>query len=333
MKKLINDPLNYVDESISGMVLAHPAHFTLTGRNRRVVTRSTPKPRGKVGIASGGGFGHLPLFAGYVGLGLLDSCAIGNVFSGPALEDVADALSAADRGAGVLSIIGNYGGDRMVFGTASDTLALEGKKVDTILVADDVASAPAERADTRRGVAGVVLAYKIAGAAAEEGRSLSDVADVTRRALTGCRSMGVALTSCTIPTAGAPTFDIEPDAIELGMGIHGERGLWRGPNRPADAIADEMARLLLDDLGPVDGSRVAVLLNSLGATPLDELYIMFRRLVAVLDQRNIRIDFCRVGHAATSMEMAGASVTFMLLDDELLALLNASAGCPHWVMQ
>jgi dihydroxyacetone kinase-like protein len=259
MKKLINDPANYVDESLEGMVVAHPHHYALTGRNRRVVSRSIPKSAGKVGIASGGGFGHLPLFAGYVGQGLLDACAVGNVFAGPALEDVADALSASDHGAGVLNIVGNYGGDRMVFGTANDMFELEGKQVETILVADDVASAPLERAETRRGVAGVVLAYKVAGAAAEQGRSLSDVATITRRALGSCRSVGVALTSCTIPTAGMPTFDIPADAIELGMGIHGEQGLWRGPNKPVDEIADELTRLLLEDIGPEKGSRMAVL--------------------------------------------------------------------------
>lgn len=333
MKKLINNPMHYVDEALEGMVAAHPHYYALTGRNRRVVSRTTAKSAGKVGIASGGGFGHLPLFAGYVGHGLLDACAVGNVFAGPALEDVSDAISAADRGGGVLNIIGNYGGDRMVFGTAGDMFELEGKQVETILVADDVASAPSERAHTRRGVAGVVLAYKVAGAAAEQGRSLSDVASVTRRALAGCRSVGVALTSCTIPTAGSPTFDIAPDAIELGMGIHGEQGLWRGPNKPVDEIADEMTRLLLDDLRPASGSRVAVLVNSLGATPLDELYILFRRVEATLSDLSISIDFRRVGHLATSMEMAGASLTLMTLDDELLALLNAPADCPHWVLQ
>lgn len=333
MKKLINDPASYVDESLEGMAVAHPHHYALTGRNRRVVSRPTAKLGGKVGIASGGGFGHLPMFAGYVGQGLLDACAVGNVFAGPALEDVADAIAASDHGAGVLNIIGNYGGDRMVFGTASDMFELEGKQVETILVADDVASAPTDRADTRRGVAGVVLAYKLAGAAAEQGRSLSDVASITRRALGGCRSIGIALTSCTIPTAGKPTFDIPADAIELGMGIHGEQGLWRGPNKPADEIADELTRLLLDDLRPEKGSRVAVLMNSLGATPLDELYILFRRIEATLRNLDISIPFRRVGHLATSMEMAGASFTLMSVDDELLALLNAPADCPHWMMQ
>lgn len=333
MKKLINDPNDYVDEALAGMVSAHPAHYALTGRNQRVVSRPKPKRPGTVGVVSGGGFGHLPLFAGYVGNGLLDACAVGNVFAGPALEDVADALASADQGAGILNVIGNYGGDRMVFGTASDMLAVEGKDVETILVADDVASAPAERSDTRRGVAGVVLAYKIAGAAAEEGRSLSDVTNVTHRALAGCRSIGVALTSCTIPTAGKPTFDISPDAIELGMGIHGEKGLWRGPNKCADAIADELTQLVLDDLHPVRGSRVAILLNSLGATPLDELYILFRRIAAILKDREISIAFRRVGHLATSMEMAGASLTLMLVDEELLTLLNAPTECPHWTIQ
>lgn len=331
MKKLINDPHNYVDEALAGMVAAHPAQFTLTGRNRRVVARATPKAKGKVGVVSGGGFGHLPLFAGYVGGSLLDTCAVGNVFAGPALEDVADAMTGADHGAGIVSVIGNYGGDTMVFGMASDMH--EGSIVETVVVADDVASAPADRADTRRGVAGAVLAFKIAGAAAEAGAGVTEVAAVTRRALAGCRSIGVALSSCTIPTAGTPTFDLEENSIELGMGIHGEKGLWRGPNRPVDMVADELIGLILDDLPLASGARVAVIANSLGATSLDELYILYRRVAEVLDERGIAIAFRLVGHFATSMEMAGASLSLLTLDNELLHLLNAPTDCPHWRLQ
>ena len=330
MKKLINDPNDYVDQSLAGMALAHPQHYQLAGRNKRVIVRAQPKDSGKVAIVSGGGFGHLPLFAGYVGTGLLDTCAVGNVFAGPAFDDVTDALNLADRGAGVLNVLGNYGGDRMVFGMASE---LADGPIETILVADDVASAHIEKAETRRGVAGVVLAFKISGAAAEAGRPLDEVAEVTRRAMAGCRSVGVALSSCTIPTAGIATFEMADDAIELGMGIHGEKGLWRGPNRPADDIADELAGLLLDELDPATSGRVAVLLNSLGATPLDELYILYRRIVEILNGRRIAVAFRRVGHLATSMEMAGASLTLMTVDDELLGLLNASSKCPHWPIQ
>lgn len=332
MKKLINDPRDYVDQSLVGMALAHPDRYRLTGRTKRVVARPTPRP-GKVGIVSGGGFGHLPLFAGYVGAGLLDTCAVGNVFAGPALDDVMDAIEAADAGAGIVNVIGNYGGDTMVFSTAVDLLASEARPIETVAVADDVASAPPDRADTRRGVAGAVLAFKIAGAAAEAGRCVDDVAAVTRRGLAGCRSVGVALSSCTIPTAGTPTFEIADDAIELGMGIHGEKGIWRGPNRPADTVADELIDRILADLDNPTDARVALLLNSLGATPLDELYILYRRISERLSGQALTVAFRRVGHFATSMEMAGASITLMLLDDELLHLLNARADCPHWATQ
>lgn len=332
MKKLINDPHHYVDESLAGMVAAHPSHYVLTGRTKRVIARASSLSPGKVGVVSGGGFGHLPLFAGYVGGGLLDSCAVGNVFAGPAFDDVSDAIEAANFGAGVVNVIGNYGGDTMVFGMVSDMLASDNRPIETVVVADDVASAPAERADTRRGVAGAVFAFKIAGAAAEAGQPLADVTEVTRRALAGCRSIGVALSSCTIPTAGTPTFMLEDDRIELGMGIHGEKGLWRGPNRLADTIADELVDLLLADLGSKAAGRVAVMVNSLGATPLDELYILYRRVADRLAGQGIEIAFRRVGHFATSMEMAGASLTLMALDDELLGLLAAPADCPHWGM-
>ncbi len=218
----------------------------------------------------------------------------------------------------------------MVFGMASDLAKENGIECATVIVADDVASADRQQADTRRGVAGLVLAFKVAGAAAEEGRSLEEVRTVTERAMAGCRSIGVALSACTIPEAGEPTFELASGSIEMGMGIHGEKGLWRGPGRPADEIADEMIDRIVEDLEPSDGTRFAVLVNSLGATPLDELYIMYRRIHAALSARAGSIDFSLVGHYATSMEMAGASFSVMLLDDELLALLNASPRCPLW---
>lgn len=332
MKKLINSPTDYVDETLAGMTAAHPGHYRLAGRNGRVVTRAVPKQAGAVGVVSGGGFGHLPLFAGYVGRGLLDACAVGNVFAGPSLDDVADAMSAADRGGGIVNVLGNYGGDTMVFGMASDALAMEGRDVETVIVADDVASAPVENRHTRRGVAGAVLAFKIAGAAAEAGQPVAEVAGITRRALARCGTVGVALSSCTIPTAAEPTFALEPDAIEFGMGIHGEKGLWRGTLKPVDAIVDEILELLDADLSLASGERVALLVNSLGATPLEELYILYRRAADRLRQKGIEVAFRMVGHAVTSMEMAGASISIMAVDDEILEHLDAPADCPHWIV-
>ena len=330
MKKILNSPGSYVDQALGGMVLAHPAVYRQIGANGRVIARSHMKKTGKVGIASGGGFGHLPLFAGYVGTGLLDSCAVGDVFAGPSLDDVTEALRDADFGAGILSVIGNYGGDRMVFGMATETLEEEGIATETVIVADDVASASPDDAATRRGVAGVVLAFKIAGAAAESGRNLQETAAVTRKALDGCRSIGVALSPCIVPQAGKPTFELEEDAIEMGMGIHGEQGVWRGALKPAHDLADEMLDRILTDSPLKKGDRVAVLCNSLGATPVDELYILYRRLAERMAAIEVDVTIPLLGHYATSMEMAGASLTVMKLDDELTALLRAPANCPHW---
>jgi len=330
MKKILNNPEKYVDEALAGLALAHPQTYRQLGSKGRVIVRRQPKETGKVGVASGGGFGHLPLFTGYVGRSLLDSCAVGDVFAGPSLDDVTSALQSANLGAGVLVVIGNYGGDRMVFEMAAEDLGTEGIPTETVIVADDVASAPPDESTKRRGVAGVVLAFKIAGAAAEAGQSLQDVAAVTRRALEGCRSIGVALSPCTVPQAGKPTFVLDDDAIEMGMGIHGEQGVWRGALKPADELADEMLDRLVADMPLESGGRIALLCNSLGATPLDELYILYRRLAHRLAAMNVEIAIPLVGHYATSMEMAGASVTAMKLDGELERLLRAAADCPYW---
>lgn len=330
MKKFLNSPDTYVDEALGGLALAHPAVYRRTGPGGRVVARARPKDAGKVGVVSGGGFGHLPLFAGYVGSGLLDSCAVGDVFAGPSLDSVTEALRSADFGAGVLAVIGNYGGDTMVFGMAAETLEGEGVETATVIVADDVASAPPEDAARRRGVAGLVLAFKIAGAAAESGYRLREVGDVVRRALGACRSIGVALSPCTVPQAGKPTFELDDLAIEMGMGIHGEQGVWRGAMKPADGLADEMLDRLLADSPLGNGDRIALLCNSLGATPLDELYILYRRLAGRLSSMGVDIAVPLVGHYATSMEMAGASLTVMRLDDELEGLLCEPADCPYW---
>lgn len=330
MKKLINSPEAYVDEALEGLVLAHAESYRQVGSSGRVIARSQAKAAGNVGVVSGGGFGHLPLFAGYVGEGLLDSCAVGDVFAGPSLDAVSEALRAANLGGGVLAVIGNYGGDRMVFEMATEELEAAGIPTRTVIAADDVASAAPDEAGKRRGVAGLVLAFKVAGAAAEAGRSLKEVAAVTQKALAGCRSIGVALSPCTIPQAGKPTFELGEEAIEMGMGIHGEQGVWRGAMKPADPLADEMLDRLLADLPLQGGERIALLCNSLGATPLDELYILHRRLAARLAAAEIDIAVSLVGHYATSMEMAGASVTLMKLDDELDGLLRAPARCPAW---
>ena len=332
MKKILNDPEAYVDEMLEGLVAAHPAHYRLVGDDRRAVARATPGKEGKVGIVSGGGSGHLPVFTGYVGTGLLDACAIGDVFASPTAEQMADAIRAADRGAGVLRLYGNYGGDVMNFDMAGDLVEMEDIETTTVVLADDVASAGPDEAAKRRGVAGMVYAFKIAGAAAEAGGDLSEVTRAAQAAADACRSIGVALSPCTVPQAGRPTFEIGETEIEMGMGIHGEPGVWRGELKTADEIAGEMMDRLLDDMPLASGDRVSVLVNSLGATPHEELYILYRVVKARIEDAGAEIVMPLVGRYATSMEMAGASVTLCKLDAELERHLTAPCDCAFWTV-
>jgi dihydroxyacetone kinase-like protein len=330
MKKIVNDPHAYVAEMLEGLVLAHPEYYQRAGSEGRVIKRPGAPIAGKVGVVSGGGSGHLPIFTGYVGTGLLDACAIGEVFASPSVDQMADAMRTANGGAGVLRLYGNYGGDCMNFDMAGDMLDLEGTASTTVLLADDVASAPAAEATKRRGVAGMVYAFKIAGAAAETRADLETVTRIAQKASHACRSIGAALTSCTVPAAGKPTFSIAEDDMEMGMGIHGEPGVWRGKLRTADAIAAEMLDLLLADLPVARGDHVSVLVNSLGATPPEELYILYRQVAARFRDIGATIVMPLIGRYATSMEMAGVSFTLCKLDDELERLLKAPAECAFW---
>lgn len=330
MKKILNEPGAYVDEMLAGLCAAHPEHFQLIGEDRRVVVRAGQVVPGKVGIVTGGGSGHLPVFLGYIGQGLLDGCAVGNVFAGPRVADCQLAMQHCDSGAGVLALYGNYGGDRMNFDMAQEMLELEGSTVASLRVADDVASAPAEQREKRRGVAGLVFVYKIAGARAAAGATLAEVAATAKKAADAVRSIGVALTPCTVPESGKATFEIADDEVEFGMGIHGEPGIWRGKLRTADKLADEMLDRLLEELGAARGTRMAVLVNSLGATPSEELYILYRRISRRLADAGITPVMPLIGRYATSMEMAGASLSLMPLDSELEALLRAPVDCPFW---
>jgi dihydroxyacetone kinase-like protein len=330
MKKILNDPYAYVAEMLDGLVLAHPDYYERAGSDGRVIKRPGTPIAGKVGIVSGGGSGHLPIFAGYVGKGLLDACAIGEVFASPSVDQMVEAMRAASGGAGVLRLYGNYGGDCMNFDMAGDTLDMEDLRSTTVLLADDVASAPPAEASKRRGVAGMVYAFKIAGAAAEARADLDTVTRIAQKASDACRSIGAALTSCTVPAAGKPTFTIAEEDMEMGMGIHGEPGVWRGKLRTADAIAAEMLDLLLADLPVARGDRVSVLVNSLGATPPEELYILYRQVAARFRDLGATIVMPLVGRYATSMEMAGVSFTLCKLDDELERLLKAPAECAFW---
>ena len=330
MKKILNNPADYVDEMLEGLTAAHPEFYRLVGETKRAVARATPGKAGKVGIVSGGGSGHLPVFTGYVGPGLLDACAIGDVFASPSAEQMADAIRAADQGAGVLRLYGNYGGDIMNFDMAGDLVEFDDIRCSTVILADDVASAPPADAAKRRGVAGMVYAFKIAGAAAEAGHDLDEVTRVAQKAADACRSVGAALSPCTVPQAGKPTFTIAEDEMEMGMGIHGEPGVWRDKLRSADAIAGEMMDRLLSDMLLGAGDRVSVMVNSLGATPPEELYILYRTVKARLEGAGATIVMPLVGRYATSMEMTGVSFTLCKLDAELEALLKAPCASPFW---
>lgn len=331
MKKILNDPKNYVDEALEGIYAAYGDKISFFENDKRVLIRAGEKKAGKVGIVTGGGFGHLPLFLGYVGQGMLDACAVGNVFASPSYTKMEAAIRAANAGAGVLCLYGNYGGDKMNFRQAmEDCEELEDIRCAELLGTDDIASAPAEAADTRRGVAGIVYAYKIAGAAAEEMRSLDEVVRVTQKALQNIRTMGVALTPCVLPEVGKPTFSINEGEMEIGMGIHGETGISKSKVLTADEVADMILEKIGRELDLSAGKEVSVMVNGLGATSIEEQMIVYRRIARIMKEKQIAVIAPHIGEYATSMEMAGLSVTVFVLDEELKKLLLAPAGTPFY---
>jgi phosphoenolpyruvate---glycerone phosphotransferase subunit DhaK len=332
VQKIINGADAFVDEMLEGILAAHPDQLRTAGDPRAIVRARAPI-RGKVGIATGGGSGHLPVFMGYVGEGLADGAAIGNVFASPSAEQMLEVTRAVDGGAGVLYLYGNYGGDTMNFDLAAELAEAEGIRVQTVLGADDVASAPRGDESRRRWIAGIFLLYKVAGARAAEGATLEEVRGVAERAGAALRSMGVALSPCTVPAAGRPTFELPAGEMEIGMGIHGEPGIRRGPLEPADRIADQLLEAILEDLPYRRGDSAAVLVNGLGATPKEELYVLYRRVHRRLQDQGIRVHRVWVGEYATSLEMAGASVSLLKLDDELARLVDAPAESPFFVQR
>ena len=329
MKKIINDPNAFVDEALDGILAAHPTMLKAVSADRRAIARADAPIKGHVGIVTGGGSGHLPLFLGYVGVGLCTAVAVGNVFSSPSVEQILAATRAAQGGAVVLYLYGNYGGDVMNFDLAAELAAGE-IETDTVVGIDDVASAPPERSSDRRGVAGLFFAYKCAGAAAESGLPLAGVAAAARTAVANTRSMGVGLSPTILPAAGKPTFELGPDEMEIGIGIHGERGVRRGRLESADQIAGDLIEKIAGDFPLARGDNVAVLVNGLGATPLEELYVLYRHVRRTLDGMGVAVRRTYVGEFATSLEMAGASVSVMRLDDDLTRLLHAPARSPFF---
>jgi dihydroxyacetone kinase/dihydroxyacetone kinase-like protein len=330
MKKIINRPDDFVDEFIEGILLAHPDKLKAAGDDNRVLVRADAPVAGKVGIVTGGGSGHLPLFKGYVGKGLCSGVAIGNVFSSPSSEQAFEATKAVDGGAGVLYLYGNYGGDVLNFDLAADMAEMEDIETATVLGTDDVASQPKERKADRRGVAGIFFAYKCAGAAAERGDSLTRVAAIAQATVDNTGTMGIGLSPTILPAAGKPTFELPDGEMEIGIGIHGEPGIHRGHLETADEIADRLTRPIFEDLGLASGDRIAVLVNGMGATPLEELYVLYRRVSQIAAEAGVSIEKNYIGEYATSLEMAGASISVLKLDDERLELLNAPAESPFF---
>ena len=328
MKKLINDPFDFTREEIEGFVAAFPREVRLAGA-QAVARREAPVP-GKVGVIFGGGSGHEPLFMGYLGKGLADGCPVGNIFASPSPGVILDATRAVSGGAGVIYLYGNYSGDIMNFDMAAEIAAKESIRVETVRITDDVASAPQGHKEHRRGIAGDFFVLKAAGASADAGESLEQVRAAAAKANDNTRSMGVALSSCTIPASGRPIFELGGDEIEIGLGIHGEPGVRRQKLIPADEIADQLVNRLLEDLPFRAGDEIAALVNGLGATPLSELYIVFRRVAQRLSDAKIGIHRSYVGNFSTSLEMMGCSVTFMRLDDELRKYVDWPVSSPYF---
>ncbi|PZN13557.1 MAG: dihydroxyacetone kinase subunit DhaK [Bacillota bacterium] len=327
MKKLINRVEAVVDEATQGLGLAHP-DLVRVNREPRFVARADAPVQGKVALVSGGGSGHEPLHGGYVGRGMLDAACPGEVFTSPVPDQMVEAAKAVHGGAGVLFIVKNYTGDVMNFELAAELLQAEGIQVRSVLVADDVAVENSLYTAGRRGVGGTVFVEKIAGAAAEAGASLDEVERIARKVSENSRSMGMALTSCTVPAKGSPTFELAEDEMEIGIGIHGEPGRERMKLRSADEITEMLAGPVIEDLGLKAGEQVIAMVNGMGGTPLMELYIVYRKLAQLLDGRGIRIARNLVGNYITSLEMQGCSITLLRADDELIRLWDAPVHTP-----
>lgn len=324
MQRIINDPNLVVEDMLKGFIKAHPDIVTTTD-NPRVVKFVDAPVAGKVGIVTGGGSGHKPAFIGYVGKNMCDAVAAGEIFSSPSAQAFLDAFRAADSGAGVACLYGNYAGDNMNVKMAKRMAEKEGIRVETVVANDDVASAPKTERDKRRGVAGEVLMWKVGGAKAALGGSLEDVIAAAQKAIDNTRSVGVGLTPCTIPAVGKPNFMIEEGKMEMGIGHHGEPGVEISDLKSADEIAQSIMDLILPDLPFERGDEVVVLLSGLGATPVMELYILYNKVEAILAEHGISVYRPYVGNYFTSLEMMGATVTVMKLDAELKTLIDLEA--------
>ncbi len=333
MKKLINSPENVVREELEGVALAHPdlvrVHF-----DPNYVVRADAPVMGKVGVISGGGSGHEPMHGGFVGFGMLDAACPGAVFTSPTPDQMLEATKAVNGGKGVLHIVKNYTGDIMNFEMAAELAMAEGIQVESVITDDDVAVQDSLYTAGRRGVGSTVLAEKVCGAAAQEGRSLKEVADVCRKVKAWGRSMGMALTSCTVPHVGKPTFDLPEDEMEIGIGIHGEPGRTRMKIKSADEITEMLMEPIIKDLPYKAGDEVLLFVNSMGGTPPIELYIVYRKAHEIATKHGLKVVRNLIGPYITSLEMAGTSITLLKMDADLLKLWDAPVKTPglRWGM-
>jgi len=329
MKKIINDPKAFATDTLEGIYAAHPKDLTFVNEDLHCLVKKQLK-EGKVGIVTGGGSGHLPLFLGYVGDGLLDGCAVGDVFQSPSSEQILNVTKHVDQGKGVLYIYGNYTGDIMNFEMATDMAEMEDVVTSHLVCGEDVASSKKGEEHKRRGVAGIFFVYKCAGAKADELASLEEVKRIGEKAAANVRTMGFALSPCIIPEVGKPSFTLGEDEMEIGMGIHGEPGINRGKVMTAQELVKNLMDRITEDLPYEKGDEVCVMVNGLGSTPKEELYIMYKEADAYLKEKGINVYHTFIGEMATSMEMAGGSISLLKLDDELKSLVSKPCYTPFY---
>jgi phosphoenolpyruvate---glycerone phosphotransferase subunit DhaK len=327
MKKLINAPDDVVTDALHGIEAAHPDRFKVSYDPALIVRIDAPV-QGKVGLISGGGSGHEPMHGGFVGPGMLDAAAPGEVFTSPTPDQMAAATKAVDGGAGVIHIVKNYTGDVMNFEMAAELTGAEGIEVETVLTNDDVAVEDSLYTAGRRGVGITVILEKICGGAADDGKSLQEVAELGRRVNANGRSMGMALTPCITPAAGTPSFELADDEVEIGIGIHGEPGRFREKIGPASQVAERLMTPIVEDLPFSSGDRVLVFMNGMGGTPLIELYLMYGEVAKLAQQHGLKIERNLIGNYITSLEMQGCSITLLKLDDEMIKYWDAPVNTP-----
>lgn len=332
MKKIINDPEQVAQEMITGMLLAAPNKLKQL-KDTTVIMRKDAPIKKKVGIVSGGGSGHEPAHAGYIGSGMLDAAVIGEVFTSPSVDQVYEAIKAVDSGEGVFLVIKNYTGDVLNFEMAAELATAEGIQVEQIIVNDDVAVEDSSFTTGRRGIAGTIFIHKIVGAKANLGGSLEEIKRVAEKAVANVRSMGMAITPCSIPAAGEASFTLSEQEMEIGIGIHGEPGIERKPLATAKEIATELTQKILADINLQKNDEVAVLINGLGSTPDMELYILNKEVQQILKEKEIHVYQTFVGEYMTALEMGGCSVTLLKLDDELKSLLDHPSEAPHFIVK